>query len=160
MKPTEGYTIKSGFEAVAQQVPQLKQSMAQHDHFATQMSAGAAQTETAVMQISTVLDEYRKETQKHFDDVRSEVSVKLVEVNEKMSIIQAAFTGVPSAYPPGCGLQGDRDSSHYGSWQQQEWTPHTPEVPGGTAESWSAFTVLPWSSGLFGVPRCITARQL
>ena len=102
---------------MAQQVLQLKQSMAQHDQFATQMSAGAAQTETAVMQISTVLEENRKETQKHFDDVRSEVSVKLTEVNEKMGNIQAAFTGVPSAYPPGCGPQDDRNS-----WHQQDWS--------------------------------------
>ena len=52
------------------------------------MSAGAAQTETAFVQISIVLEENRKEIQKHFDDVRSEVSVKIGEVQAKMDNIK------------------------------------------------------------------------
>ena len=101
VKPAEGYTIKTGFEAIAQQVLEIKQNMTLNEQAVTQIAAGAAQTETVVMQISSALEDTRKDTQKQFDDVRSEVSVKITEVQYKMGNLQAEIAGVPSAYPPG-----------------------------------------------------------
>ena len=102
VKPSEGYTIKSGFEAVAQQVLQLKQGVAQNEQIIAQMSAGAAQTEMAFAQMSAVLKEIRNEIQKHLDNVRSEVSVKLGEVHDKMNNINVEINGgtPPPACPP------------------------------------------------------------
>ena len=78
---------------MAQQVLQLKQGVAQNEQIIAQMSAGAAQTEMAFAQMSAVLEESREDIQKHFDNVRSEVSVRLGEVHNKMNNIKVEISG-------------------------------------------------------------------
>ena len=67
------------------------------------MSAGVAQTKMAFAQMSTILEESREETPKHFDNVRLEVSVRLGEVYDKMNNIKAEINSerLPPACPPG-----------------------------------------------------------
>ena len=77
VKPAEGYTIKTNFEAIAQQVLEIKNDMALKEQILTQMTASNVQVETNFLQIASTLENARKDTQKQFDEVRSEASVKL-----------------------------------------------------------------------------------
>ena len=101
VKPAEGYTIKTGFEAIAQQVVEIKQKMALNEQIFNQVAAGAVQTDIVVTQISSALEGARADTQKQFDDIRSELSLKITEVHDSVGGIRAELSGVPTAFPPG-----------------------------------------------------------
>lgn len=100
VKPDEGNEILHGFAAVDEHIRQLNRARDQSERAFAHAITGIQQTS---QNLSTIVNANGMETQKNFDDLRTEVTIL-------RSLIDNASP--PPAYPPGCGQPARHPAQH------------------------------------------------